>query len=145
MRNFITDVDIYAGEALRRMRKRRGFTQKQLADAIGITFQQVQKYEKGVNRISLSMLYQVADFFNVSILYFFDLPRDELQLMEAYRKCSTERKHVLLALAGTYGSLAEDDGGMDEKPSQIFRQLEKSVFEHAALIPKHNIHGFHED
>lgn len=48
------------------------YTQVQLADAVGITFQQIQKYERGVNRIAASRLWQMADFLNTDINYFFD-------------------------------------------------------------------------
>jgi transcriptional regulator with XRE-family HTH domain len=49
-----------------------GMTQEELGDAIGVTFQQVQKYEKGANRISASSLQQIADMLGVPVAYFFD-------------------------------------------------------------------------
>lgn len=48
-------------------RKELGITQKNLADSLGITFQQMQKYEKGYNRISVYKLYQIAKILNISI------------------------------------------------------------------------------
>jgi len=53
-------VDLAIGEAIRRVRKSRGLTQEGLAEGIGVTFQQVQKYEQGVNRVSCSMLLEIC-------------------------------------------------------------------------------------
>jgi transcriptional regulator with XRE-family HTH domain len=53
-------------------------SQTELADKVGITFQQVQKYEKGSNRISSSRLHQIADVFGVTASYFFDDPLQHL-------------------------------------------------------------------
>jgi transcriptional regulator with XRE-family HTH domain len=59
----------------RRIRERRlacGFSQEKLAERIGLTFQQVQKYEKGINRISAGKLLQIADALSVPAAWFFD-------------------------------------------------------------------------
>ncbi|MGC1301977.1 MAG: helix-turn-helix domain-containing protein [Caulobacteraceae bacterium] len=53
-------IDVGVGVRLRRLRKERGMSQSRLGDAMGITFQQVQKYERGVNRIAASMLVRAA-------------------------------------------------------------------------------------
>ena len=55
-----TDLDREIGARIRQRRQALGFTQEALADAIGLTFQQVQKYEKGANRISVGRLQQIA-------------------------------------------------------------------------------------
>ncbi len=49
-----------------------GLSQEKLGEALGLTFQQVQKYEKGTNRIGASRLHQIAQFLKVDISYFFD-------------------------------------------------------------------------
>lgn len=49
-----------------------GLTQQALADALGLTFQQVQKYERGANRISASKLYEIACVFDAPVAYFFE-------------------------------------------------------------------------
>lgn len=54
------EVDILVGERVRLLRKERGVSQNALAEAIGVTFQQVQKYERAANRISISMLSRIA-------------------------------------------------------------------------------------
>ncbi len=53
-------------------RVERGITQEKLADAFGLTFQQVQKYEKGMNRMGSSRLQHAADILGVSVSYFFE-------------------------------------------------------------------------
>jgi transcriptional regulator with XRE-family HTH domain len=53
-------VDIAVGARIRLLRKLRGLSQQSLADAAGVTFQQIQKYERGANRVSASMLARIA-------------------------------------------------------------------------------------
>jgi transcriptional regulator with XRE-family HTH domain len=65
-------IDVHVGARLRTRRTLLGFTQMALADAIGLTFQQLQNYEKGSNRISASRLYDVSKLMDVDIGYFFD-------------------------------------------------------------------------
>lgn len=65
-------VDAYVGGRLRLRRTLLGLSQEKLAEAIGLTFQQVQKYERGTNRISASRLYQFAKILDVPVSYFFD-------------------------------------------------------------------------
>lgn len=65
-------VDVYVGARLRMRRKLRGVSQDQLAKRLGITFQQVQKYERGSNRISASKLYAAAQVLQVPVAFFFD-------------------------------------------------------------------------
>jgi transcriptional regulator with XRE-family HTH domain len=60
------DIDALVGRRVRELRLQLGLTQTQLADAIGVTFQQVQKYERGSNRISASKLWLIADRLGVS-------------------------------------------------------------------------------
>lgn len=67
-------IDIAVGDRIRQLRKARGITQTELANAIGLTFQQVQKYEKARNRISASKLAQIASIFNVDIAELFQAP-----------------------------------------------------------------------
>jgi transcriptional regulator with XRE-family HTH domain len=65
-------VDLHVGARVRIRRKMLGLSQEQLADAIGLTFQQVQKYERGANRISASKLYDIAGRLQVPVSYFFE-------------------------------------------------------------------------
>lgn len=68
----IIDYDIAIGHHIRIQRTLRNVTQTQLAEAIGITFQQIQKYEHGTNRISAGKLLQIAQFLEVPVSVFFD-------------------------------------------------------------------------
>lgn len=65
-------IDGYVGERVRLRRKMIGMSQASLADALGITFQQIQKYEKGINRIGASRLLRIAEIFGVPVGYFFE-------------------------------------------------------------------------
>lgn len=70
-------VDIHVGSKVRFRRKILGISQSKLAEGLGITFQQVQKYESGANRIGSSRLYQISQLLGVSIAFFFDdLPNE---------------------------------------------------------------------
>lgn len=65
-------VDIHVGDKLRLMRTLRGFSQTELATRVGLTFQQVQKYESGANRISASRLWEISEALDTPIGFFFD-------------------------------------------------------------------------
>ena len=65
-------VDQQVSQRIRRRRILLGITQQQLADLIGITCQQTQKYERGINRVSSGRLYQIAQALGVEISYFFE-------------------------------------------------------------------------
>lgn len=66
------EVDVHVGGRLRVRRSLLGLSQEKLANAIGLTFQQVQKYERGVNRISAGRLYQFSRILDVSVTYFYE-------------------------------------------------------------------------
>jgi transcriptional regulator with XRE-family HTH domain len=68
----IHPVDEYVGKRLRYRRLLLGLSQEAIGNLTGITFQQVQKYEKGLNRIAISRLYEFAQILNVSIEWFLD-------------------------------------------------------------------------
>ena len=59
-------IDVEVGSNLRRARLARGFTQTELGDALGMSFQQIQKYERGANRVSASVLVKAARFLRIS-------------------------------------------------------------------------------
>ena len=65
-------VDRHIGRKLRERRLEMGMSQEKLADLLGVTFQQIQKYEKGLNRIAASRLYDMTKALDVSVTYFFD-------------------------------------------------------------------------
>lgn len=65
-------VDIHVGGRLRQLRALCGLSQEKLGEALGLTFQQVQKYERGQNRIAASRLFDVSRILNVPVAYFFE-------------------------------------------------------------------------
>lgn len=65
-------VDVHVGKRIRHRRWMVGMTQQQLADAVGIKFQQIQKYETGMNRVSASRLWDISRSLGVSIAFFFE-------------------------------------------------------------------------
>lgn len=67
-----TDVDLFVGKRLRRRRRLLGMTQEELANQVGVRFQQIQKYECGGNRITASRLFALGTALNVNITYFFE-------------------------------------------------------------------------
>jgi transcriptional regulator with XRE-family HTH domain len=111
------DVDIHVGGRVRLRRSALGLSQHQLGAAMGLSFQQVQKYERGTNRIGASRLYEMGKVLQTSISYFFEdfddlglaedrdssyqadpvLKRETLELMRAYHqiKDPKKRKKVL--------------------------------------------------
>jgi transcriptional regulator with XRE-family HTH domain len=65
-------VDVHVGKRVRHRRWLVGMTQQQLAEKVGIKFQQIQKYETGANRVSASRLWDIADALDVPVAFFFE-------------------------------------------------------------------------
>ena len=65
-------VDLYVGGRIRMRRRSLGVSQEKLADELGLTFQQVQKYERGANRVSASKLYEIARSLQTPVAFFFE-------------------------------------------------------------------------
>src|SRR5271169_6104238 len=65
------DIDRHVGARVRERRIMLGLTQQQLADLIGVTYQQAHKYERGINRVSAGRLFEVAQVLSVPVSYFF--------------------------------------------------------------------------
>lgn len=65
-------IDIHVGQRVRARRKMLGLSQTQLGHELGVTFQQVQKYERGTNRIGSSRLFKISTSLDVPIPYFFE-------------------------------------------------------------------------
>jgi transcriptional regulator with XRE-family HTH domain len=66
------EIDMHVGQRLRVRRSLLGLSQEKLADAIGLTFQQVQKYERGTNRVSAGRLFELSTVLDVPVSYFFE-------------------------------------------------------------------------
>ena len=107
-----TAVDLHIGQRLRMQRKLAGLSQEQLAERLGVTFQQVQKYEKGTNRISASRLFGAALLLSVPVSFFVEgleasdapsenvipMTRDEHDLLLAFRSAREDVRRPLVAL-----------------------------------------------
>lgn len=65
-------IDVHVGSRVRLRRSVLGLSQENIAESLGLTFQQVQKYERGSNRISASRLYQLAQLLDVAVNFFFE-------------------------------------------------------------------------
>ncbi|MGB0843378.1 MAG: helix-turn-helix domain-containing protein [Alphaproteobacteria bacterium] len=65
-------IDVFVGNKIRQQRTLLGFSQGRLGAAVGLTFQQVQKYERGANRVGASRLYEISRVLKVPVAYFFD-------------------------------------------------------------------------
>src|SRR3546814_16642206 len=65
-------VDVHVGGRVRLRRVFLGYSQEKLANALGLTFQQIQKYERGANRISASKLYELSRILSVPVTYYFE-------------------------------------------------------------------------
>lgn len=68
----ITETDILIGKNLKKIRLQKGFTQIQIGNCLGVKFQQAQKYEGGINRVSAGALYKISKLLKTPIEYFFD-------------------------------------------------------------------------
>lgn len=78
-------VDIHVGKRIRHRRWLVGITQQQLAEAVGIKFQQIQKYETGMNRVSASRLWDIAEALSVPVSFFFEGYGEDVEAISEIR------------------------------------------------------------
>jgi transcriptional regulator with XRE-family HTH domain len=95
-RSRVQDVDRHVGARMRARRIMLGLTQQQLADLIGVTYQQAHKYEKGINRMAAGRLYKVAQVLGAEVGYFFE------GLQGAGPLRATPQQRLLLELAKNF-------------------------------------------
>tara|TARA_R110000796_G_scaffold16484_5_gene51479 strand:- start:47984 stop:48478 length:495 start_codon:yes stop_codon:yes gene_type:complete len=79
-------VDIHVGARVRLRRTLLGMSQEKLGEAIGLTFQQVQKYERGANRVGASRLYDLSRVLEVPVSFFFDDMPDEISSKSVHER-----------------------------------------------------------
>ena len=103
----VTDIDKKVGENLLKFRLFRGMTQETLAGAVGVTFQQLQKYEKGKNRVSVARLWWLSHVLGIPVAEFYDgiegtprsdalkLTPDQLALIRNYNMLLKPQKKAL--------------------------------------------------
>ena len=112
-------VDKHVGNKIRERRVLLGYTQQQMANLIGVTYQQAHKYERGINRISAGRLYSIASALNVPINYFFD------GLEPTGATATSSRQRMCLEMARNF-SLIENERYQDAL-SHLARALRNPV------------------
>ena len=119
-------VDTHVGQQIRDKRNERGMSQTEVANALGVTFQQVQKYERGTNRVGASRLFDLSRILSVPVQYFFEdlenqptpieeeddnvihlMKPDTVELVEAYFK--VENPQVRRQILSTIRSISFGD------------------------------------
>ena len=108
-------IDDHVGMQIRERRIMLGLSQQQLAEMIGVTYQQAHKYERGINRVSAGRLFEIARVLNAPITYFFDGVGDE-----APRPVAPHQR-MLLDIARNFGQIENDQHR--EALSQLARAL----------------------
>ena len=91
-------TDVYVGGRVRMRRMLLGMSQTKLGDALGLTFQQIQKNETGINRIGSSRLYQLSHILDVPVAYFFETLEGDL-LAESFDNMMSKRETLELVKA----------------------------------------------
>jgi len=89
------------GQKIREIRKKKGISQMGLAEKVGLSFQQIQKYEKGISKISVSRLFQIANALNVDIYTFFEENNNipvAMEEIESYGAKLTQQEKELVKL-----------------------------------------------
>ena len=121
-----TDIDLHLGRRLRRRRRLLGLTQQQLADQVGIRFQQIQKYECGANRISAARLWQLAEALESPVSYFYDGLDDVVETGGSSGRGGEmySRKETLDLIQAYYQ--------LDERPRRRLLDLAKSLHDAGA-------------
>ncbi len=104
-----TAIDAYVGRRLKQRREELGLSQEKLADFLGISFQQVQKYERGFNRVGASRLFQIGEALAVPTAYFFEgiEPQNRGSLAEDNNSPDPMNVASLLSAPGAMELLAE--------------------------------------
>ena len=87
-------VDVHVGSRVRLRRTLLGMSQEKLGQAINLTFQQVQKYERGANRVGASRLYQLSRILDVPVSYFFEEMPEDLSRPDRVAQSAPERRNA---------------------------------------------------
>jgi transcriptional regulator with XRE-family HTH domain len=109
------DIDRHVGARVRERRIMLGLTQQQLADLIGVTYQQAHKYERAINRISAGRLFEIAQVLGVPVSYFF------AGLEQDGDRSVTPRERMCLELARNFAQIPNERH--QEALSQLARVL----------------------
>ncbi|HBF30491.1 helix-turn-helix transcriptional regulator [Rhizobium sp.] len=97
-------IDIHVGSRIRLRRTMLGMSQEKLGEALGITFQQIQKYEKGTNRVGASRLQNISTILNVPVSFFFeDAPGEQAAVGSAGFSEAASSNYVVDFLSSSEG------------------------------------------
>ena len=107
-------IDDHVGARIRERRIMLGLTQQQLAEMIGVTYQQAHKYERGINRVSACRLFEIARVLNAPITYFYDGIGEEA-------RPATTHQRMLLEIARNFSEIQNERH--QEAVSQLARAL----------------------
>jgi len=105
------DIERHVGQRIRERRTMLGLTQQQLADLIGVTYQQAHKYERGINRVSAGRLYELARVLSVDVGFFFE------RIDDAETETLPARQRMCLDLARNFARIR------DERQQEALAQL----------------------
>ncbi|MEM1105380.1 MAG: helix-turn-helix domain-containing protein [Pseudomonadota bacterium] len=133
------EIDTIVGDRIRRRRILLGFTQDQLGEALGISYQQIQKYETGANRVSAGRLFQIAERLQTNVGWFFEgvgeqhaessedtaemsSPRHVIELVRGYSRITEDRMRMAVlslvrAMADAPSSDESANGGLSHQAS----------------------------
>ena len=114
--NRATETDCYVGSRIRERRIMLGLSQQQMADMIGVTYQQAHKYEKGINRISAGRLYEISQVLKVPVSHFY-----EGLASGSTEGTLTERQRMCLELARNFTQIP------NEKHQDALSQLARAM------------------
>lgn len=101
-----TQADVLIGQRIRLARSQTGMTQEQLAEGVSITFQQIQKYERGTNRVSAVKLKQFSDIFEKPLAWFYDvieldgntdpLTKESMRALRHFNKLNSSSRKIII-------------------------------------------------
>jgi transcriptional regulator with XRE-family HTH domain len=109
------EIDRQVGRRIRERRVMLGLTQQQLADLIGVTYQQAHKYERSINRVSAGRLYEIARVLDVSVAYFFE------GIDSAAEPAQGPRERMYLDLARNFSQIS------NERHQEALTQLARAL------------------
>jgi transcriptional regulator with XRE-family HTH domain len=130
-------VDRHVGLHIRMRRKALGISQEKLAESLGLTFQQVQKYERGANRVSASKLWEIARALKTNVAYFYEGLEDEMEGVSRGFMGANAQEFLLtpegLELAAIFPRVRRP--GLRRKVLDLVRAMAEMEAETAALSP----------
>jgi len=123
-------VDVYVGQRIRQRRMMMGYSQEELGRNLDLTFQQIQKYEKGVNRVGAGRLFLIASILGVPVAYFFPEEKGfampdqamfvptagEIVLLQNLREMAKGKRNAIIALVNMDN---DTNDKRDAKPADI--------------------------